>query len=137
MEKILKNHKSVLTYLHENLSQFIFLFTLLLMITACGGGGGSVEGSGGSSGNASSNSATLIWEAPTTNADGTPRNDLAGFKIYYGTSPGNYTDSIDAGNATTYTFSNLSNGTYYVAVTVYDLNGIESDYSSEVVKVIQ
>ncbi len=79
-------------------------------------------------------SATLSWAAPTTNTDGTPLTDLAGYKIYYGTSPGNYTTSIDIGNVTTYTITNLSTGTYYFTVTAYDSSGIESSYSNQVNK---
>jgi len=84
-------------------------------------------------------SRTVVWDAPSTGADGTALSSdgIGGYKIYYGTSSENYTDTIDVGKGTTYTFSSLSNGTYYVAVTVYDINGVESDYSNEVVKVIQ
>ncbi len=81
-------------------------------------------------------SATLAWSAPTTNTDGTPLTDLAGYKVYYGTSSGNYTQSINIGNVTTYTVSNLSPGTYYFSVTSYDSSGIESTYSNEVSKTI-
>ncbi|MGB5739562.1 MAG: putative Ig domain-containing protein, partial [Woeseia sp.] len=38
-------------------------------------------------------SATLSWVPPTLNTDGTPLNDLAGYKIYWGSESGNYTDS--------------------------------------------
>ena len=38
--------------------------------------------------------ATLAWDPPTTNADGSPLTDLAGYKIYYVTTSGNYTNSI-------------------------------------------
>jgi len=34
-------------------------------------------------------SALLSWNAPSTNEDGTPLTDLAGYKIYYGTATGN------------------------------------------------
>ena len=54
--------------------------------------------------------ATLSWVAPSTNEDGTPLTDLAGYKIYYGTASGNYTQNIDAGNVTTYAFTNLTDG---------------------------
>ncbi len=67
-----------------NLIAIIFLF-ISLSIYSCGGGGGS-NNDGGSS----SNSATLTWDAPTTNVDGTPLTDLAVYKIYYGTALGNY-----------------------------------------------
>ena len=54
--------------------------------------------------------AFLQWEAPSTNDDGTPLTDLAGYKIYYGTASGNYTQTIDVGNVTTYTITNLTDG---------------------------
>ena len=38
-------------------------------------------------------SMTLSWTAPTENTDGSQLNDLAGYKLYYGTSAGNYTKS--------------------------------------------
>ncbi len=80
--------------------------------------------------------ATLGWAAPTTNTDGTPLTDLAGYKIYYGTSSGNYTKVINAGNVTSYTVNDLPAGTYYFAVTTYDAQNIESGYSGEVTKTI-
>ena len=51
---------------------------------------------------------TLSWIPPTTNADGTPLTDLAGYKIYFGVSSKNYTQNIDVGNVTSYTVTNLS-----------------------------
>jgi hypothetical protein len=82
-------------------------------------------------------SATLSWAAPTTNTDGTPLTNLAGYKIYYGTSSGNYTLSQDIGNITSYTINNLPSGTYYFAVTSYDSSGMQSVYSNEARKTIQ
>jgi hypothetical protein len=95
---------------------------------ASGPGSGSDPGSGPapSSGDAT---ATLTWAAPTTNVDGTPLTDLAGYKIYYGTEPGVYT-SVDVGKVTTYVVTGLTKGQiYYFTVTDYDTNGIESDFS--------
>ncbi|MFZ3137393.1 MAG: fibronectin type III domain-containing protein, partial [Thermodesulfovibrionales bacterium] len=84
-----------------------------------------------------SGQAILSWEAPTTNEDGTSLTDLAGYKIYYGTTTGNYTQNIDVGNVTTYTFSNLTNGSTYIFVaTAYNTARIESSYSNEVSKSI-
>jgi hypothetical protein len=77
----------------------------------------------------------LSWDAPTTNADGTPLTDLAGYKIYYGLSSGNYSQNINVGNVLTYTVRNLlANITYYFVATAYDLSGNESAYSNEVFK---
>ena len=39
-----------------------------------------------STGGQTSNAATLSWEAPTTDTNGAPLNNLAGYRIYYGVS---------------------------------------------------
>src|SRR3972149_5909585 len=74
---------------------------------------------------ANAGEAILTWDPPTTNTDGTPLTDLAGYKIHYGTTSGNYTTVIDVGNVTT-----------YFATTAYDSSGNESGYSNEVSKTI-
>jgi hypothetical protein len=111
----------------------IFIYLLLIfLISGCGGCGG-----GSSSGDSSRNSSVLTWDAPTTNDDGTPLIALAGYKIYYGTSPGHYSTVIDVGNLTRYKVKNLRPGTYYFAVTAYNIIGNESIYSNEVSKKIE
>lgn len=71
-------------------------------------------------------SITLAWD-PSADPS------VVGYKVYYGVGTRNYTNSLSAGSATTFTVSNLVIGrTYYFAATAYDTNGIESDYSSEV-----
>ncbi|HDH53508.1 MAG TPA: hypothetical protein ENH24_03375 [Nitrospirae bacterium] len=126
------------------ISIYPLLLVLLLIIFGCGGGGGSGssgsgvtasgENSGSSDGSGSTavSSATLSWDAPTTNSDSTPLTDLAGYKVYYGTSSGNYTQSVDIGNTTGAVVDSLSSGTWCFAVTAYDTSGNESDYSNEV-----
>ncbi len=79
---------------------------------------------------------SLTWDPPTTNEDGTPLTDLAGYKVYYGNASGNYTENIDVVNVLTYTVKNLTDGTWYFAVTAYDTSDNESDYSNEVNKTI-
>ena len=81
-------------------------------------------------------SVTLNWFPVTTYDDGTPLTTLAGYNIYYGTSSGVYTNEINVGNVTTYTFTNLAPGTYYFATTAYDTSGIDSVYSNEVVRAV-
>ncbi len=72
-------------------------------------------------------SVTLAWDAST------PGTNVAGYTIYYGASPGNYTNQVEVGLATAGVVSNLVAGrTYYFAVTAYSSEGLESDYSSEV-----
>jgi len=73
---------------------------------------------------------TLAWDPNT-------ETDLAGYKLYYGTSSGSYPSSVDVGNLTSYTLSGLLEGrTYYFAATAYDLNVNESGFSNEVSKAI-
>lgn len=86
-------------------------------------------------------SATLSWNANS-------EADLAGYKIYYGTSARTgsdpktcglcgYSTSVNVGKVTTYAFSNLTNGqTYYFSVSAYDTSNNESAFSSQVNKLI-
>jgi hypothetical protein len=81
-------------------------------------------------------SATLMWSAPTTYEDGSPLTLLAGFKVYYGSTPGIYT-SVSVGNVNTYQIAGLVKGkTYFFTVTAYDAYGNESDYAGSVSKLI-
>jgi hypothetical protein len=78
----------------------------------------------------------LSWTAPFEREDNTPisLSDIAGYKIYYGTSRDKYNNSVnvDDGTAEGYTFKNFSSGTYYFVVTTYDTDGRESQYSTVV-----
>ncbi len=75
---------------------------------------------------ATTNSATLQWAANS-------ESDLAGYKMYQGTTSGSYGLSADVGKVTTYTASNLQTGlTYYFSLTAYDTSGNESLPSIEV-----
>jgi len=59
--------------------------------------------------------------------------ELAGYKIYWGTSSGNYGSSKDVGKTTIYTIAGLDEGkTYYFAATAYDGSKNESGYSNQV-----
>lgn len=77
-------------------------------------------------GNSLASYLTLAWDPNT-------EPDLAGYRVYYGTAPREYVDSIDVGNITTYQLDYLLDGvTYFIAVTAYDTSGNESDFSHEV-----
>ena len=83
--------------------------------------------------------ATVSWIAPSSRVSGAPMplNELAGYKIYYGTSLGSYPDVVNVPDktATAYTLSGLaSNTTYYLVVTSYDVLGKESANSNVVVR---
>ncbi len=117
--------------------RIMIVFIFVLSLAACGGGSGSGSGSSefgeSSTGTApaADKSITLSWGEPTTNSDGSPLNDLVGYKIYYGDSSSNYTQTIDVGNYTSAVISSLSSGTWCFATTAYDTSGNESDYSNE------
>jgi PKD repeat protein len=69
--------------------------------------------------------ANLAWDANTDPA-------VAGYMVYYGQVSGGYTSKVDVGNTTNKSISGLLDGkTYYYAVTAYDINRVESDYSNE------
>ena len=103
--------------------------------TNTGGSGNQTIISGGTQTVPPSN-VSLAWNAPTTYEDGTPITDLAGFKVYYGTSSGVYSTVIDVQNVTSYTTPTLAPGTYYFAVTCYDSCGSESVFSNELTTTI-
>jgi len=89
-------------------------------------------------GTAFAGSVTLSWTAPSTNTDGSPLDDLSGYKVYYGTSSHNYTSTTDVGNTTTVELTGLTDGnTYYFSVIAYNTSGIESPLSSEVSTTLQ
>jgi len=121
----------------ENVFKAILLMLLVAGLFGCGGGGGG--SSSGAPGSGSSKSVSISWEVPSTKMDGstlTP-DEIAGFKIYYGTESGTYTEVVDTGFAQNYTIDNLSAGaTYYFAITCYDIHGNESGFSVEVSKTI-
>ncbi len=58
--------------------------------------------------------------------------EVAGYRLYVGTSTESYRAAIDVGNVTAYTVRELGVGTYYFAVTAYNSAGLESAYSNEI-----
>lgn len=83
-------------------------------------------------------SASLSWLPPTDNIDGTVLTNLAGYRIYWGTQPSNYTSSASIMNPgiTAYVVENLASGTYYFAATSVNTSGAESDRSPEIAAVV-
>jgi hypothetical protein len=72
--------------------------------------------------------ATLDWQPPTENSDGSALTNLAGYTVYYGTSPDNLSKSVKVSNPglTAYSVTGLAAGTWYFAVTSYSADGVES-----------
>jgi hypothetical protein len=87
---------------------------------------------------ATTGSATLSWTPPTTNSDGTPLVNLAGFRIVYGQASRQYSQVLDIASPVIATamIENLSAGTWYFAVKAYTSAGVESDVSNEASKTI-
>lgn len=70
--------------------------------------------------------ATFSWNANS-------ESNIAGYKVYYGTASGNYSQSADVGKVTQATISTLTPGSiYYAAVAAYNTSGKEGAKSSEV-----
>lgn len=73
---------------------------------------------------------TFTWIAPTTNADGTPLTDLAGYELGHGAVSQQYTNFIGTGNVTTYT-ATIAPGRF-VAVRAVDTSGNKSIWSNQI-----
>lgn len=73
-------------------------------------------------------SATLSWNPPTQNSNGSVLANLAGYHIYYGTNPNNLTQTVTLANPglTRYVISGLSSSSWYFAMTAYNTAGVES-----------
>ena len=84
-------------------------------------------------------SITLSWQAPTLNEDGSALVDLAGYRIYWGTSPGTYTDSVTVENPgiTTYTVDGLAPGDYTFVATSFNAAGVESSFSNPATQTVK
>ncbi len=121
------------------LKRCLALIAVSAALAACGGGaspsqsflpqstsGGSTTDEGGVG------QATLSWTAPDANTDGTPLTNLAGYRIYYGTSADvlDQVVEIPSVGLTTYVVANLGVGTYYFSIRAYNSVGAESALSN-------
>lgn len=71
-------------------------------------------------------SVTVSWDANT-------EDDLAGYKVFYGTASRSYSDSTILGRSTSFSLGNVEAGkTYYFIVKAYDTSGNDSAPSQEV-----
>lgn len=80
----------------------------------------------------------LTWAAPTENTDGSPLTNLAGFRIHWGTSSGDYTETIviNSPGLDRYVLDGLVPNTYYFVATAVNTEGDESEYSEEAVAIV-
>jgi hypothetical protein len=72
-------------------------------------------------------SLTLAWDPAVS-------PEVTGSRIHQGPAARNYVVTSDVGSTGSATIANLSGGTaYHFAVTAYDMSGLSSSYSNEVV----
>lgn len=147
VKRVMKGHYQVFRKVQGILS----VAGLCLALSACGGGGSSslaedtaTDPLGGGTAVASQQvgTASLSWRPPAERVDGEslPLTEIAGYRIYYGTRSGQYkyrVPPIDDAYTTSVTIEDLPVGTYYFVMTTVDVNGLESGYSGEAVKVVQ
>jgi len=71
--------------------------------------------------------------------DGSSLNDISGYRILYGTSPGSLSNSVNVSGASTtsHTVTGLSPGTYYFALLTLNSSGIASDATGTVTATVQ
>lgn len=83
--------------------------------------------------------ATLAWQAPTENTDGTAVDNLAGYIINYGQNASALSQSVNIGTplTTKFTVNDLSSGTWYFAIVAYTADGSQSSLSNIVSTTIQ
>ena len=81
---------------------------------------------------------SLSWQAPTRNTDGTLITNLAGYRVHYGTTLGQYTESVQlpSPGLTSVVIEDLAPARWYFAVKAYNSAGVESNFSTSVNKLI-
>jgi hypothetical protein len=123
-----------------NFAYKVILICLLITIQSCGGGGGSITAiSTGGVGNTSSTNITLSWNGPNKNTDGSgiQPSELVKYRLYYGNSATSLFNSVEfdgLANPNSFTvakssLSFISSNVYYLALSVINDQGVESDLS--------
>ena len=112
---------------------------LSFLFAACGGGGSSSTPPPADGTSPVSKSIVLNWTAPTARTDGSSASpsDIAGYKVHYGTSSGVYSKIINVGNVSSYTLTSMTANTYYIAISAYDNNAVDSALSTEQVVTVK
>ena len=108
----------------NNIMNAVKIFSTLVLIailSACGSDRGTLA---------------IDWVTPSQRDDGTPLilSEIETYNLYYGSSPGDYQDTIDNSNVTTDSvyISDFPGGTYYFVITTVTYDGLESRYSEEI-----
>ena len=80
----------------------------------------------------------MRWVAPTSNVDGSPLTNLAGFRIRYGRNLSSLDQSVTISGASTtsYRITGLTTGTWYFTLSAFTNVGVESKPSPAASKTI-
>lgn len=80
----------------------------------------------------------LSWNVPTRTEDGETLQDLAGYRIHYGTNQNALVNSIEVQSSgqNNFTVQDLPRGTYYFAVRAVAANGSESKLSNVISRIV-
>ena len=86
----------------------------------------------GDSGSSTTSAATVSWNPPTTNTNGTPVTTLTGYHVHYGTTAGSLAKStaVSGASTTSAEITGLTAGTWYFAVAADAEDGTEGPQSS-------
>jgi len=119
------------------LSKSLVILFISVLLSACSSGESVTGDTGvGATPQGITHGIALSWIAPVEREDGTPISmaEIAGYRVYYGTSQGDYPNEVDIADSSTMqvALSNLVSGTYYIVVTSYDVDGRESGFSQVV-----
>jgi len=107
---------------------FSYILALLLLTSSCGGGSSSATVTA----DRGPKKVSLSWEVPTARENGLAltESEISLCKIYYGSSPGAYSNFTTSPCCfASIEFSGSTN--HFVAVTCIDTEGNESDFSNE------
>lgn len=84
-------------------------------------------------------SRTLSWTPPTENEDGSQLDDLAGYRIRWGTQSGDHRNLMEVNNPgiSTFMVENLPPGTYFFVVSAFDASNNEGQASNEARAIVE
>ena len=135
----------------RKLTKVVVVTIIAVSIFGCGGGGSDGGGASSVGGGGTPpttptppppatalGSATISWNAPNQNTDGTPLINLAGYEIRYGQNVSALDSfiTINGVGSQTRVIENLTSGTWYFSIAARNSSGVLSNPSSPVSKVI-
>ena len=107
---------------------------LSLVLTACGGARGVYSDKDVI---ALTSNSSISWQPPTTYIDQSPLplSNISGYRVYSRQNEGymQLVANISDPSMTYFSMSSLSKGTYHIAVSCYDIYGVESGLSSSII----